>query len=234
MNAYEEKQEAKRDKLQKRAANVRAEANAKFEAGTKALEAIPFGQPILIGHHSERSDRAYRGRAVSKIDKSFELFNKADQLESRADGIGTGGISSDDPDAISKLDEKLLKAEEAHALMVERNLEARENGQEKPYRSFELTNSRARINSITKRIEQFQRSRQSAPMQPKEGNGWKMYEDEDDNRIVIKFTERPAPDVCKSLRSYGFLWSPSRGAWVRKVVNARFAIDRAYQILSAL
>jgi Domain of unknown function (DUF3560) len=58
MNAYEEKQEAKRERLLERSKKLRAESAAKFDAGTKALEAIPFGQPILIGHHSERSDRA--------------------------------------------------------------------------------------------------------------------------------------------------------------------------------
>ena len=38
------------------------EGRAKVAAGDKALSVIPFGQPILIGHHSEKRDRNYRRR----------------------------------------------------------------------------------------------------------------------------------------------------------------------------
>ena len=58
--------------------------------GRKALEAIPFGQPILIGHHSERSDRKFRARATGKISKAFELAHQADHLEQRAEARNNG------------------------------------------------------------------------------------------------------------------------------------------------
>jgi hypothetical protein len=234
MNSYEEKQEAKRERLKAAAAKRRAAAEKLSKDGWDALSQIPFGQPILVGHHSERSDRAYRGRAVGKIDKSVELSKQADNLEARADGVGSGGISSDDPEAVRKLEDKLLKLEEAHAHMVESNREARANGQEKPYATYQLTNSGANVRRIKERIAGLEQARGAETMQPKSGNGWTMHEDKSDNRIVIKFNSRPSSEICKSLRSYGFLWSPSRGAWVRNAVNARFAIDRAYQILATL
>jgi hypothetical protein len=36
---------------------------------------------------------------------------EADHLQRRADSVGTGGISSDAPEAIVKLEEKLLRLE---------------------------------------------------------------------------------------------------------------------------
>lgn len=234
MNPYEERQEAKRERLRKAAAKRRAEATAKYDAGTKALEAIPFGQPILVGHHSEKGDRAYRDRAVARIEQSFELSTEAGKLEARADAIGTRGISSDDPEALAKLQDKLLQLEEAHTHMIERNKEARAIGTETPYFAYQLTNSGANIRRIKMRIARLERTRNAPAMQPMYGNGWEMFEEKDSNRIIIKFADRPAPELCKSLRSYGFLWSPSRGAWVRNAINASFAVSRAFQLLSAL
>jgi hypothetical protein len=83
MNTYETKIEAKRERYAERARKTKEQANALYKSGTKALQAIPFGQPIIIGHHSERADRAYRGRAVGQIDRSFELSKKAEHYESK-------------------------------------------------------------------------------------------------------------------------------------------------------
>ncbi len=234
MNWYEEKQEARRQRIEERATKLRKEAEAKSAEGWKRLEAIPFGQPILVGHHSERSDRAYRARAIGKIDKAIELDRKAEELQQRAESVGTSGISSDDPDAVSKLDDKLAKLLESHAIMVERNKEARQLGHPKPYPAYMLTNSNANIRRIRERITSLQRARTAPPMDAKHGNGWMMYEDKEANRIVIRFDKRVNPEVVKALRSCAFLWSPTRKEWVRKNVNARYAIDRIYKTLTAL
>src|SRR3546814_16447475 len=66
-------------------------------------EAIPFGQPVLIGHHSEGRDRNYRQRIHNTFGKTFDLQKKADHYTKKAASVGDGGISSDDPDAIAKL-----------------------------------------------------------------------------------------------------------------------------------
>src|SRR3954467_2031862 len=102
MNWYEEKQEAKKQRLQKRVAKIRVEAEEKSKAGWDALQAIPFGQPILLGHYSARGDRAYRSRAIGKIDRSVEMQKEADALAAKAESIGAGGISSDDPEVVAK------------------------------------------------------------------------------------------------------------------------------------
>jgi Domain of unknown function (DUF3560) len=224
MNEYEERQQAKKERLQAAAARTAEKADRLSQEGWESLRQIPFGQPILVGHHSEKSDRAYRGRAVGKIDRSVELSKHADELAARAEAVGTGGISSDDPEAIQKLEAKLLEKQEAHAFMVQKNKEARSLGQTRPFMAYQLSNSNNNIRSIKQRIEQLQRMASAPKAEPIEGSGWKMTEDAEENRIVLKFTEKPNEERRTLLRSYAFLWSPIRGAWVRKITpNARYA-----------
>lgn len=227
MNAYEEKQEARRQRLLKRAGKKRSQSDRLFEAGTSALKEIPFGQPILTDHYSAKSDRAYRGRAVRKIEKSFEASDEAKELEARAASVGTGGVSSDDPDAVEKLEQKLALLEEAHKKMKEMNAKARKEGEEKPFPAYMLSNSNANIKSVKKRISDLKALSDRPEFEPVIGNGWKMYEDREANRIVIEFDERQPQEITQLVKSRGFLWARSRGAWVRKItVNALHSARR--------
>src|SRR4051794_4138295 len=61
----------RRERLERRAERLRgwadgrdAKADAAYEASRAATEHIPFGQPILIGHHSERGHRADLDRSA--------------------------------------------------------------------------------------------------------------------------------------------------------------------------
>lgn len=122
MSCYQEKREARISWLQDRAAAAEAQGNTLVSAGDEALARIPFGQPILIGHHSERGDRAYRGRAIAKIDKGMELTQKARELARRAEAAANNRmISADDPDAPDKLRERIEKLELTHRTMVAMN-----------------------------------------------------------------------------------------------------------------
>lgn len=121
MNHYEAKQEARRQRLEDRAARLAREGAARVESGMERLRAIPFGQPILVGHHSEKRDRNYRRKAGASIDKGFELQKEAAEVAVRAASVGSGGISSDDPDAVVKLKEQLEKLKAEQIVMVAAN-----------------------------------------------------------------------------------------------------------------
>ena len=239
MNEYEARQEAKRERLREKARKLNTESDRLYKSGTESLAAIPFGQPILVGHHSEKGDRAYRGRAVSKIDKSFRLMEEAQDTESRAESVGTGGISSDDPDAIPKLEAKLMERQGYHTLMLEKNKEARANGQPKIFMLYQLANNRGMIAQISKRIEQLQAKRTLQPRPTVDGvtgiMSWRVYEDIDENRILFTSIDKPTEEVRTLLKSYCFKWSPTRGAWVRQLTsNARYSADRLIEKLRAL
>ena len=233
-NIYEEKQARRKEALQRRAAGLRAKADELYDTGRKALEVIPFGQPILVGHHSEKSDRSYRGKAIGKIERSFEMGGKADDAERKAESVGTGGISSDDPQAIEKLEKKLLEAEESHAFMLQCNKDARKCGNVIPYLHYQISNSRGRITAIKNRIQGLERIASQPAAASLSGDGWKIAEDADANRIVLTLEARPDDRLKNLLRSYAFLWSPSRKAWVRKITpNARFAVKQLVTKLAA-
>lgn len=105
MNNYEEKLEGRRARLENAADRAEANAEAHFKRADlrEEVTGIPFGQPILIGHHSERRHRRVIERAENAMGKGVAESNRADQLRARANAVGNGGISSDDPSAIEKL-----------------------------------------------------------------------------------------------------------------------------------
>lgn len=119
MNDYNAKIEAKRERLE--AAADRADAASMAAYGRadmrESASGIPLGQPILVGHHSEGRHRAAIKRADNAMRASVALDRKAKELRNRADSVGKGGISSDDPAAVIKLKEKIAAAENKHAFM---------------------------------------------------------------------------------------------------------------------
>jgi len=106
-NAYEEKLAAKKARYEERAANAEYASQETYRQARRMGDAIPFGQPILVGHHSEGRDRNYRAKIHNTYGKAFELQDKAEYYAQKAARIGTGGISSDDPEAIQKLRDEL-------------------------------------------------------------------------------------------------------------------------------
>ena len=97
-NRYEEKQATRRERFED-LADKNAQRSTDFHAASRrAVEHIPMGQPILVGHHSEGRHRADIKRAHSAMNKSCEAQEKADYYARKAAGVGGGGISSDDPE----------------------------------------------------------------------------------------------------------------------------------------
>ena len=119
---YYDRQDRRRERLEARAERLSREATARSKRGWDALHAIPFGQPILVGHHSESRDRNYRRKAVGNIDKAAELQKAAGEAAATAANIGTNGaISSDNPDAPDLLREKLDTLKAKQAMMIAAN-----------------------------------------------------------------------------------------------------------------
>ena len=109
--------EAKLDKREEWADKAKARSNARFETADKMASVIPLGQPILVGHHSEKRDRNYRGRIRGNLDKACEEAALAKHHESKASGLESQlerSVFSDDADAIEEL-EKRIAAREAQA-----------------------------------------------------------------------------------------------------------------------
>lgn len=127
---YRERQERKAARLREWAEKREAKQGALREAARADEEAtgIPFGQPILVGHHSERRHR----RAVERIDRAMgaavENARKAESMASRADNIEAAAeqaIYSDDVDAVERLREKIARLEEERETIKRYNASCR-------------------------------------------------------------------------------------------------------------
>jgi len=100
----------------------KAAAEKHFGAADAIAKYIPPGQPILVGHHSEKRHRKDIERMHGSMSKGRTALEKADYYRDRIAAMESSNIiSSDDPQAISKLSDKLEKLTELHAFMIAAN-----------------------------------------------------------------------------------------------------------------
>ncbi len=255
MNWYEQKQADRRERYAERAEKLRGTARGEFRKADlrEEVSGIPFGQPILVGHHSEGRHRRAIARADNAMRRGIEASDKADHYEARANTVNRA-VSSDDPDAVVKLREKVAKLKERQELMKAANKLVRKKdvaglaalvgekaagGLMSPdfagrlgFPSYELTNNNANIRRIEQRIGELEQSAETEPAEDIKGDGWMLHEDTEENRVMFEFDGKPPADTRAMLKSHGFKWSPSRVAWVRMLNNAgRYA---AQQVVAAL
>ena len=121
MNSYEERQEARKQRYKEKAQGLAHLSNELAAESSKMARAIPFGQPILVGHHSEKSDRSYRAKIGAKMDKAVAAQDKAEYYAQKAESVGKGGISSYDPEAAKKIKEKIESLKSGNEYAKEAN-----------------------------------------------------------------------------------------------------------------
>ncbi len=223
MNPYEQHVADRREALKRKAERLRAEATALHKKAHEMAAVIPLGQPIIVGHHSEGRDRRYRERISGTFAASFEAYAAADTAASAAASVGTAGISSDDPDAVAKLEAKLAGLQEAHNAMIASNAAARrgEPGAVK-FPDYRIRNHGAVIRSTRKRIDQLTAAR-AKPEIVEAGAAVTLHHDVAANRLRMIFAEKPGAEIRNALKAAGFRWAPSSGDWRRHLTPAAIA-----------
>lgn len=99
--------------------NAGKRATAAARASDEAVEGIPPGQPILIGHHSEKHHRAAIAKAQRNATKSVEEFHKSRWWAERAENVLSHAGRKHQPGAISRR----IKKFEAKVRMHERRID---------------------------------------------------------------------------------------------------------------
>ncbi len=255
VNRWEERQEERRDRYLARAEKAREAGSTAQRRANEMLGAIPLGQPILVGHHSERRHRNTLEKADRLYRKAFvECDGKAEHYENKAEGVGHGGVSSDDPEALRKLREQLQKRIQSQELMKACNVAIRKNktaeeqlaalvklGWPEPdavkllkgdfcgrvgFAAYSLQNNNAQIKRLKDRIVDLEAVKQKAAGSREELGSFTYEVDSDDNRILFTFEGKPDSEIRTVLKSHAFKWSPTRGAWVRKVTSNALADAR--------
>ena len=258
---YAERRQEKIERLDAAADKAAAESALAGDEAHRMAHSIPFGQPILVGHHSEKRDRGFRARMGRKMEKAHELGKKAGELRSRARGAEeNGAISSDDPEAPARLRAKLgaLQARHAHMKAINRahraylknpaSLERSKltEDQRKKVRDYEpayswephpfppwaLSNNNANIKRVRGRIAELA----AGPNCPDdyERAGVKVEFNEAENRAQLHFRGKPPEAERTILKRCGFRWSPRAMAWQRLLNSgAKHAIDWALDQIEA-
>lgn len=106
------------------------------------------------------------------------------------------------------------------------------------YPDYEMKNNNANIRRIRERIaaleKEAQRAAENADAEPVKGDGYELVENAEIGRIQFVFDDKPDDDTRALLKSYGFRWSPSQGAWQRMLNdNGRYAAQRIIEKLNA-
>jgi hypothetical protein len=218
MNAYEERQALKLERFEALSEKAARESISARSASDRLSGMIPFGQPILIGHHSEARHRRDLDRIHNGMRKSIDLAEKSEYYAEKAARIlNPSSISSDDPEAILKLKEKLAGMMQKRAVIKARSHEG-----------WELSNLSGNMRRVKDRIEQLEQHKQDVGTT--EVFGDVTFEDNPmENRIKVFFPGVPSIETRAKLKSNGFRWTPSQGCW--QAYRHAWNLERAREII---
>ncbi|MCA9307472.1 MAG: DUF3560 domain-containing protein [Phycisphaerales bacterium] len=124
MMTRRERLEAKLEKRREWAESRERKADQAFDDARK-VPLPPMGEPIKIGHHSEKRHRAAFAKVDAKISAACEHQKMAKHHEAKAEGLESqldGSIFSDDPDAIEQIEARIseLQAKQEYRKTVNR------------------------------------------------------------------------------------------------------------------
>jgi hypothetical protein len=115
-----ERLERKAERREEWANSREAKSNEAFKRTdlSESATGIPFGQPILVGHHSEGAHRRVIARAESAMRAGVEHSNMASHHHYKAAGIRSQldrSIFSDDENAIQAIEDRIAGREQERA-----------------------------------------------------------------------------------------------------------------------
>jgi len=254
---YKAKKEAKIERYKELSEKNQTLADSMLKQASTMQSVIPMGQPILVGHHSERADRNYRNKIENKVRKAFETGDKADYYAEKARRAENNrAIFADDPEAGEKLADKIERLQKQQKAMLQANriIRSTKSDEEKVialtdmgfseayarsllvpdfanrrgFPAFRLTNNNANISRLKKRLGSIQEKADEETTE-ETINGVRIVENTDENRIQLFFPAIPAPIIRGQLKANGFRWSPTSQAWQRHRSN--YATYIAHEIV---
>jgi hypothetical protein len=251
---YRERRLAKAEKLVGWAEKRQQKAVSARKSADAIAAFIPFGQPILVGHHSEKRHRRDLDRINGGYEKSFEHANTAADMLRRAEGIEAAAaraIYSDDADAIEQLEKRIATLEAAREVMKAFNKTVRKGtpdfsllteSQAAEFRSsaryfpwiarkgFDLANTSGNIKRNRDRLAQLKRvAANDAKRTEREAAGATIASCVNADFVEVSFPERPERAIIEELKGAGFSWSATRSAWagLESALPERFRMDGA-------
>lgn len=201
---YKERLQMRKERYEELADKARKRSQEQSNKHNRIASNIPLGQPILVDHYSASRHRNDIKKMQNAIEKSIEEDKKADYYDSKVNNIENNNtISSDDPQAIEKLEKKLQALEDYKA-----KVKARE------HKTWELSNINQQMRSIRERIKEI-KELDEIDFKDITFTDGKVIHNKEINRIQFLFNDIPNEKVRDVLKHNGFKWSRYEKAWQR-------------------
>ncbi|GAB2547191.1 DUF3560 domain-containing protein [Spirosoma aerophilum] len=135
------------DKYQEWSDSAKTQSDASYHRSHDIVKNIPMGQPILVGHHSERRHRNDLDKSWNALGKSVQLAEKSEQHQSRAEywESRANTINLSMPESVEYYEFELEKAQAKH--------EGLKSGAIKRTHSFSLTYAKKEVNECLKKFD---------------------------------------------------------------------------------
>jgi hypothetical protein len=232
MNHFEAKRAAQAKRYEELVEKRKRESDVRYKTARSIGSMIPFGQPILVGHHSEGRHRRDLNRIDTNMRKSIEAQEKAEYYAQKAENArNSTTIFSDDPEAVTKLQEKIQASEALRERIKEENATARKEKREQPHPPFVLSNLGQNIGTMKRRLMDLQQRERLETKEEKIG-AVTIVRNVEENRVQIFFPGKPDEQIRQNLKSNGFRWSPRHGAWQRHLTSHAVHLARKLVPLS--
>jgi len=257
-SSYEDRKQRRIDRYESLSYRRSEEAEAGRNRANKISERFAFGQPILVGHHSEGKARRDQERMWAASRKAVESAQKAEYFQEKAEAARANtAISSDDENAIDKLREKLSNLESQRETMKAANKivkSKKKNDEQKVDELVKLLRWKPeqaatllepdfgnrvgfpsyKLTNLGGNIRRVKKRIEELEAQAqKEYESWQfgtieVVADPEENRVAIFFEGKPSKAIRSELKGEGFKWAPSVEAWQKKYSS--YAIQQAKRI----
>ena len=224
---YAERRAEKAERYAERAEKAREKADKLQKPINDMHGDVAFFTQPNINTSAGRAFTNQRNRMFASYEKGFEERSKAEYYDTKAENLSkeSVAISSDDPEALKKLKDKLEKLTAEHKEHLAHNKalnKAIKNGTAETNKFgwatlngksyYFTTNEAAEIRRLKDRIEELENL--EVPENYSFDGGTVVFNTAE-NRVQILFDEIPDSETRENLKRNGFKWSPRQKAWQR-------------------
>lgn len=141
----------KAERLQNAALNAEKKSDRYWKASNEGADFLALGEPIKVGHHSEKRHRALIERNHNRMSKAVEFSKQAEEYESRVAywAAKANSINLSMPESLEFYEFELEKAKAKH--------EGLKTGTIERSHSYSLTYAKKELNDIESKLKLAQR-----------------------------------------------------------------------------
>lgn len=244
------KQQILEEEFSRYRSGLRSRFIARLQAQSRTASPMVTGPANFPTRRNQKAMDAERGR-LEDLETFRERALKAIKKKLTPE---LQPVKAGDDDAVERLEAKIARAEENQDLMKKVNAAYRKGGwegvrdaglltdeqtaslqgravfhkNEKPFPPYALQNNNANIRRMKERLEKIKTAKET-PREEVEGENATFEDDPAANRVRLFYPGKPSAEIRSRLKSAGFRWAPSLGAWqaYRNPVTIRKAREEA-------